>query len=106
MIWVTWTDGLDLAVIEDGSNGLVQDMQIEVTAIAGTTDSGVGWIETARELAENVEPRTGKIPSRWGRYMIWIYYLYTLQKKEVCAQQKCPSKHFKICYVYVKRKAE
>ena len=42
MIRVTWTDGLDLAVIEDGSNGLVQDMQIEVTAIAGTTDSGVG----------------------------------------------------------------
>ena len=55
MIWVTWTDGLDLAVIEDGSNGLVQDIQIEVTAIAGTTDSGVGWIETARELAEDVE---------------------------------------------------
>ena len=55
MIWVTWTDGLDLAVIEDGSNGLVQDMQIEVTAIAGTTDSGVGWIETARELVEDVE---------------------------------------------------
>ena len=29
----------------------------------------------------------------------------TLQKKKVCAQQKCPNKHFKICYVYEKRKS-
>ena len=74
-----------------------QDVEIEwgvvehfvnIVIIRGT-DSG--WTETARELAENVEPRTGKIPSRWGRYMIWIYYLFTLQKKEVCAQQKCPN---------------
>ena len=55
MIRVTWTDGLDLAVIEDGSNGLVQDMLIDITAVAGTTESGDGWIETARELVEDVE---------------------------------------------------
>ena len=57
MIWVTWTDGLDLAVIilEEGSNGLVQDMLVDITAVAGTTESGDGWIETARELVEDVE---------------------------------------------------
>ena len=55
MIRVTWTDGLDLAVIEDGSNGLVQDMLVDITAVAGTTESGDGWIETARELVEDVE---------------------------------------------------
>ena len=55
MIRVTWTDGLDLAVIEDGSNGLVQDMLVDITAVAGTTESGDGWIETARELVEEVE---------------------------------------------------
>jgi len=42
MIRVTWTDGLDLAVIEDGSNGLVQDMLVDITAVAGTTESGDG----------------------------------------------------------------
>ena len=55
MIRVTWTDGLDLAVIEDGSNGLVQDMLVDITAVAGTTESGDGWIETAKELVEDVE---------------------------------------------------
>ena len=55
MIRVTWTDGLDLAVIEHGSNGLVQDMLVDITAVAGTTESGDGWIETARELVEDVE---------------------------------------------------
>ena len=55
MIRVTWTDGLDLAVIEDGSNGLVEDMLVDITAVAGTTESGDGWIETARELVEDVE---------------------------------------------------
>ena len=55
MIRVTWTDGLDLAVIEDGSNGLVQDMLVDITAVAGITESGDGWIETARELVEDVE---------------------------------------------------
>ena len=55
VIQVTWTDGLDLAVIEDGSNGLVQDMLVDITAVAGTTESGDGWIETARELVEDVE---------------------------------------------------
>ena len=66
MIWVTWTDGLDLAVIINGSNGLVEDMQIEVSAIAGTTDSGVGWIETARELAEDVEEHVSKMNLKSG----------------------------------------
>ena len=55
VIRVTWTDGLDLAMIEDGSNGLVQDMLVDITAVAGTTESGDGWIETARELVEDVE---------------------------------------------------
>ena len=55
VIQVTWTDGLDLAVIEDGSNGLVEDMLVDITAVAGTTESGDGWIETARELVEDVE---------------------------------------------------
>ena len=55
MIRVTWTDGLDLAVIEDGSNGLVEDMLVDITAVAGTTESGDGWVETARELVEDVE---------------------------------------------------
>ena len=55
VIRVTWTDGLDLAVIEDGSNGLVEDMLVDITAVAGTTESGDGWIETARELVEDVE---------------------------------------------------
>ena len=32
------------------------------------------------------------------------YYYYTLQKKEVFAQLFDLAKHFKICYVYVKRK--
>ena len=79
----------------------VVEVSVEIVILG---DTEAGWTETARKLAEDVEEWTGKIPSRWGRYMIWIYYLYTIQKKEVCAQQKCPSKHFKICYVYVKRK--
>ena len=32
------------------------------------------------------------------------YTYVTLQKKEVCAQFFVPVKHFKICYVFVKRK--
>ena len=77
---------------------------VDIVIIRGT-DSG--WTETARKLAESVEPGTGKIPSRWGRYMIWKFFItYTLfRKKEVFAQQKCPSKRFKFCYVYVKRKS-
>ena len=42
-------------MIEDGSNGLVEDMLVDITAVAGTTESGDGWIETARELVEDVE---------------------------------------------------
>ena len=42
------------------------------TVEAGNIEAG--WTETARKLAENVEPWTGKIPSRWDRYMIFIIY--------------------------------
>ena len=30
-------------------------MLVDITAVAGTTESGDGWIETARELVEDVE---------------------------------------------------
>ena len=30
-------------------------MLVDITAVAGTTESGDGWIETAKELVEDVE---------------------------------------------------
>ena len=62
--------------MKDQDNVVITVLNVEVivyyTVEAWSIETG--WTETARKLAENVEPWTGKIPSRWDRYMIFIIY--------------------------------
>ena len=79
----------------------VVEVSVEIVILG---DTEAGWTETARKLAEDVEEWTGKIPSRWGRYMIWFFLLPIHSSEKRGLRSTKMSIQTQICYVYVKRK--